>query len=107
MKYSIGEKVCFYDRGERYYGTVIGIEKDYYLIETRLLVLPVHEKQIRKIKVKPKRRDFWITSIGNSKDKPYRYIVSETYEQAKNQMRFLNDYVEIFRVREVKNEKNT
>ena len=60
MKYSIGEKVCFYDRGERYIGIITGFEYNCYKVDRKLLSLPVHEKQMRKIKPKKKAREFWI-----------------------------------------------
>ena len=59
-KFELNEKVCFYDRGERYIGIITGFEYDRYKVDCKLLSLPVHEKQIRKLKVKPKRREFWI-----------------------------------------------
>ena len=62
MKYSIGERVCFYDKGERFVGNIKYCHKDNtYNIETRFCLFVVHEKQMRKLKPKKKAREFWIS----------------------------------------------
>lgn len=61
MKYSIYERVCFYDKGERLIGNIKYCHKDNtYNIETKLCLFRVHEKQIRKLKPKKKAREWWL-----------------------------------------------
>lgn len=61
MKYRLNERVCFYDKGERFVGNIKYCHKDNtYNIETRFCLFVVHEKQIRKLKPKKKPREWWL-----------------------------------------------
>lgn len=54
-----GERVAFYNWGERHVGTVVSIDDDHIEVNTGICQHGVHRKQCRRLK-KRKRREWWI-----------------------------------------------
>lgn len=58
MKFKTGDRVCAYDRGERFIGTIIRVQERiiHIKLESRKQELEVHPKQVRRLKKKENSR---------------------------------------------------
>jgi hypothetical protein len=103
-KFQVGERVVFYDHGQRIVGTVKlfkNSEGCYYILADNVTQTPydAHEKQIRRLKPKKPLRTFWINFYASMYP-----CVFNTEQEAKDS-RPNTDWLECIEVREVRRRK--